>query len=86
MDEYYKNLIEDVRAIYRDIVTGPNSRITRGAVLWDLFEQAAAACETGSKSADRQLGERINELGVAKLLADDPKLTGSAHPLRPYRV
>ena len=77
MDEYYKILIEDVRATYRDIVTGPKSRITRGAVLWDLFEQAAAACESGSKAADRQLGERINELVVAKLLADDPKLTGS---------
>jgi hypothetical protein len=77
MDEYYQKLIEDARTTYRDVVTGKDSRITRGTALWDLFERAAAACETGSKAADRQLAERINELAVAKILADDPNLTGS---------
>ena len=76
MDEYNKNLVEDVRATYGPILTGKNSRIIRGNVLWDQFEKAAAACDSGEKSADRALGEKINELAMAKIMADDTGLTG----------
>ena len=76
MDEYTKQLIEGARATYKDIVTGNDSRIQRGKVLWDQFEAAADACRTGAKDSQRQLGERINELAVAKVLADDKHLRG----------
>jgi hypothetical protein len=76
LDEYTKQLIEDARATYKDILTGKDSRIQRGKVLWDQFEAAADACRTGGKDSERQLGERINELAVAKVLADDEHLRG----------
>lgn len=59
------------------MVAGKDSRITRGAVLWDLFEDAARACRADSKSGERQLAERINELAVAKFLAEDKGLQSS---------
>ena len=74
MDQYTSNLIEAARSTYKDVVTGTNSRITRGNVLWDLFEGAARACAADAKSGERQLAERINELAVAKILADDEGL------------
>src|SRR5262252_2212358 len=77
MDEYTKQLIEGARSTYKDIVAGDDSRIQRGKVLWDHFEAAADACRTGGKDSERQLGERINELAVAKVLADDEHLRGS---------
>jgi hypothetical protein len=46
MDEYTRKLIDDARATYRDVVTGKDSRIQRGKVLWDQFEAAADACRT----------------------------------------
>jgi hypothetical protein len=73
MDEYTKELIESARAIYKDVVAGDDSRIQRGKILWDQFE---AACRTGGKESERQLGERINELAVATVLADDKQLRG----------
>ena len=47
-----------------------------GKILWDQFEATAEACRTGGKESERQLGERINELAVAKVLADDKQLRG----------
>jgi hypothetical protein len=76
MDEYTTQLLEDARAAYQDVVTGKDSRIKRGTVLWDLFEGAAKACRSDAKAGERQLGERINELAVAKILADDKTLKG----------
>jgi hypothetical protein len=77
MDEYTKQLIEDARATYRDIVSGRDSRITRGSVLWDQFEGTAEACRVDTKGAERALAERINELAVARILAEDKGLKGS---------
>jgi hypothetical protein len=76
MDEYTKKLIDDARATYHDVVAGKDNRIQRGKVLWDQFESAADSCRNGSKDSERQLGERINELAVAKVLADDKHLRG----------
>lgn len=76
MDDYYKNLIDGARAAYKDSLTGKDSRITRGSVLWDQFEQLAAACEKDPKGTDSALREKINELAVAKLMADDAGLKG----------
>ena len=45
-----------------------------GAVLWGQFESTVAACLAGANS--RQLAEKVNELAVAKILLDDPHLTG----------
>jgi hypothetical protein len=42
-----------------------------------LFEGAAEACRADSKSGERQLAERINELAVAKFLAEDKGLQSS---------
>jgi hypothetical protein len=38
--------------------------------------EAADACRTGGKDSERQLDERINELAVAKVLADEKHLRG----------
>jgi hypothetical protein len=76
MDEYTKQLIEGTRATYHDVVAGKGSRIQRGMILWDLFERAADACRADAKGSERQLAERINELAMAKVLADDKGLRG----------
>src|SRR5690242_18970814 len=76
MDDYNKRLIEDAPATYGPILTGKDSRLRRGDVLWEQFENAAAACEAGGRSADRALGGMINELAVAKIMADDRSLAG----------
>ena len=77
MDEYTSHLIDTARTTYKDVVTGKSRRITRGDVLWDLFEGAAKACAKEVKVGERQLAERINELAVAKILADDKGLKGA---------
>ena len=77
MDEYTKQLIADARALYQNIVTGNNSRIVRGAQLWEQFERVAEACRNDEKGAERELSERINELAVAKILAEDKGLKGT---------
>lgn len=74
MDEYTSRLIDDARATYKDVVIGKDSRISRGNVLWDLFEGAAKACAADAGAGERQLAERINELAVAKFLAEDKGL------------
>ena len=57
-------------------MAGKDSRIQRGAVLWDLFERASDGCRADAKGSERQLAERINELAMAKVLADDKGLRG----------
>ena len=68
---------EQVRAVYRDLLVGPSSRIVRGGVLWNQFKTAVAACLADPKQDDRQITERVNEMAVAKVLAEDPHLTGT---------
>lgn len=77
MDDYYKTLIEDARATYQNVLTGKNSRITRGDILWDQFEQLASACEIDSRATDSSLREKINELAIAKIMAEDEGLKGA---------
>ena len=74
VDEHTAALIENARTIYRPILTGKDSRITRGTVLWDQFERAAEVCRTDAKAGERALAERINEMAVAKVLAEDKGL------------
>lgn len=62
-----------VRATYQQVVT---AWIVRGNVLWSQFEDAVAACRADPTGDDRAITERINELAVAKLLIDDPTVTG----------
>ena len=78
MHEQIKQLIDETRRAYGGILTGKDSRILLGPVLWDQFESAANGCLLEVEGADSQLGERINELAVAKLLADD---AGIASPI-----
>jgi hypothetical protein len=75
LDEYTKQLIEGARLAYRPILTGEDGRITRGTVLWDQFERAAGLCRTDAAGGERALAERINEMAVAKVLAEDKGLT-----------
>jgi large subunit ribosomal protein L30 len=68
-----EKLVDAVRALYREpIMAG----IKRGDALWAQFEEAVEACRKDPKGDDRALTERINELAVAKLLIDDPTVTG----------
>jgi hypothetical protein len=76
MDEHTKQLIDDARTTYQGTVVGKDSRILRGKALRDLFEQSAEACRADLDGSERQLGERINELAMAKVLADDKGLRG----------
>ena len=66
--------IEAVRAEYYEAIT---TRIVRGNVLWAQFEEAVAACRADPKGDDRQIAERVNEIAAAKVLLDDPTITGS---------
>jgi ribosomal protein L30 len=65
--------VEAVRAEYHQPIT---TRIVRGDVLWARFEEAVASCRSDPKGDDRQISERVNELGVAKVLLDDKTITG----------
>jgi large subunit ribosomal protein L30 len=68
-----EKLADAVRGLYREpIMAG----IIRGDALWAQFEEAVEACRKDPKGDDRALTERINELAVAKLLIDDPTVTG----------
>jgi hypothetical protein len=76
MDEQTKELIEGAHATYENVLVGKDSRIQRGAVLWTLFESAVDGCRADREGSERQLAERINELAVAKILAEDKGLRG----------
>lgn len=77
VDIDYGSLAEEVRTEYRDTIIGPNSRITRGKVLWDAFEAALKRCLADPDTDDRELTERINEIAVAAELANDKALKGA---------
>jgi large subunit ribosomal protein L30 len=66
--------VEAVRAEYRELIL---TRIKRGDVLWAQFEGAVEACRADPNDDDRQITERVNELAVAKVLLDDPTITGT---------
>jgi ribosomal protein L30 len=68
---------EQVRTVYRDLLVGPARRIVRGEVLSNQFEAAVAACLADPKQDDRRITELVNEMAVAKLLAEDAHLTGT---------
>src|SRR3954466_7334577 len=77
MDEYTQHLVKGARATYEDVLTGKSSRITRGDVLYSQFEDAVRLCDVDQKKGDSQLREKVNELAVAKILADDKGLRGA---------
>lgn len=66
-------LVDAVRVLYRDVIT---TSLVHGDVLWAQFEEAVATCRADPHGDDRQVSERINELAVAKMLIDDPTITG----------
>lgn len=70
LDEFVAEAIAE----YRDILIGPNSRVTRGAALWDQFDPAVATCHSSFGKNDSRLIECVNEMAVAKVLVDDPAL------------
>ena len=72
MNDALKKFVDEVRAVYAPVVTGPASRIDRGDILWGQFEIAVAACDSRASDSARKLTERVNEMVVAKILADDP--------------
>lgn len=76
MRQEIKQLSEQARVLYWDIVKGTNSRVDRGHVLWAQFESAVDACSTCTNATVRALTERINELAVAKALIEDPNIFG----------
>lgn len=70
LDEFVNEAI----AVYREMLIGPNSRVTRGPALWDQFEPAASDCRSSFGKKDSRLIECVNEMAVAKVLIDDPTL------------
>ncbi len=65
---------DNVRQVYRDAIAGQGSRVLGGTNLWSQFEAIVGACQAGANC--RQLTEKVNEIAVAKILLDDPHLTG----------
>ena len=81
MDEEARALIQWVRALYGPILAGRNARIRWGNLLMNQFEEAVARCENQGRRAWRGVSERINEMSVDKVLADDQHLTGDQNGL-----
>jgi hypothetical protein len=71
-----EQFVEQCRELYRDMLCGPTKRIERGEILFKQFEEEAAALIAKPSGDDRALAERVNEMAVAKILADDPTITG----------
>jgi hypothetical protein len=68
--------IAEVEQAYRDIVTGPTSRIEGGSRLWKQFQDAVAAWR--AKAVPKRalaIIERVNELTVAGILIKDSTIT-----------
>jgi hypothetical protein len=72
MREEIDRFTEQVRGVYRDLIT---NRIVQGRALFAQFEAAAVAC--CREGGVRNLTERVNELAVAKFLAEDPHIVGT---------
>lgn len=77
MDKDIELLIEDSKALYEPIVIGENQRIRNGHELWRQFQIAVDMCAVGTANCERQLQEKINELATAKMLSEDPTLSGA---------
>ena len=69
--------IEAVRAEYHQVVAGPASRIARGGALWQRFEATVATCRADPNANEAPVMECVNELAIAKLLAEDPTIAGA---------
>ena len=76
MNEGLRQFGEDVRAYYGANVAGATSRVDRGEVLWAQFECALERCLADGQADTRQLTERVNELAVAKEIAQNPDICG----------
>jgi large subunit ribosomal protein L30 len=68
------SFVAEVTAEYRDILTGPGSRVVRGAALRGQFEAAIAEYHANHGKDDHRLIEVVNEMAVARVLVDDPAL------------
>jgi hypothetical protein len=75
MPEEIDIFVGKVREVYRPILQGAGGRIRRGDVLWNQFEDVV--CAINGNAHSRQLTEKVNEMVVAKILADDVHLTGT---------
>lgn len=67
---------DEVRVLYKEIISGAASRIKRGDVLWSQFEDAVRVCRASDNPGILQLTEKVNEFAVAKVLVEDPHLSG----------
>ena len=76
MDSDFERLIQETTAQYEGILIGKSQRICNGRKLWRQFESAIESYKVGGLGSERQLHEKINELAVAKVLSDDPNISG----------
>jgi len=75
-EDEIEEFAQGVRALYQPYLTGPARRIVRGGELMEQFEAAVRTCRADPRSDERTLTERVNEMAIAKQLADDPHLPG----------
>lgn len=66
--------VEEATAEYRDILVDAGSRIIRGSVLWRQFESVVEIYHASHGKDDSRLVEVVNEMAMAKILANDPAL------------
>jgi len=76
-EDELRQFAEEVRALYHRCLIGPDRRILRGGDLVEQFEAALRVCLADPRSDERSLTERVNEMAVARQLADDPHLLGA---------
>ena len=76
MSDTLRQFGEDVRTYYGANVIGTTNRVDRGMVLWTQFEDALERCVGDGQADTRQLTERVNELAVAKIITEDPTISG----------
>jgi hypothetical protein len=76
MDDELEAFGYAARQVYEPAIIGQGSRIGRGRVLWDQFEGALGRCLANRNVDTRQLTERVNEMAIAKIIAEDPDVTG----------
>lgn len=67
-------LARQVRYEYQNLITGQESRLIGGQILWDQFEASVKRCLADPKRDDREITEKINEIAVAAVLLEDETL------------
>ncbi len=72
-EQEIEQFAEGVRTLYRPCLA---HRVERGGELLEQFEAALRTCRADPNSDWRTVTERVNEMAVAKLLADDRHLPG----------